>query len=40
MLGKVRYPYMKQYIDSMLRMGAENKQNLEGTIVVDFVARD
>ena len=40
MLGKVRDPYMKRYIDSLLRAQAADKNNPEGAIVADFVAWD
>ena len=40
MLGQVRDPYMKRYIDWLLRAQAADKKNPEGAIVADFVARD
>ena len=40
MLGKVRDPFMKRYIDSLLRAQAADKRNPEGSIVADFVAWD
>jgi len=39
MLGKVQDPYMKRYIDSILRTRAEDNPYLNGTILADFVAR-
>ena len=40
MLGKVRDPFMKRYIDSLLRAQAADKRNPEGAIVADIVAWD
>ena len=40
MLGKVRDPYMKRYIDAILQARAQDKKNPEGTIIADIVARD
>ena len=40
MLGKVCDPFMKRYIDSLLRAQAADKENPEGAIVADFVAWD
>ena len=40
MLGKVRDPYMKRYIDAILQARAQDKKNPDGTIIADIVARD
>ena len=40
MLGKVRDPYMKRYIDAIPRARAQDKKTPEGTIIADIVARD
>jgi len=40
MLGVVPDPYMRRYIDWILRARTEDKSYPDGTIVADFVARD